>query len=94
MSNRDLAKIQIDVLPDSAVDRVIEFISYQLFIIGHKADEMPSQMKAPTAIENQARAKTWAELDAIIESMDELPAFEDFTKADYGRNVIDFCEIQ
>ena len=86
VSNRDLAKMQIDVLPDSAVDRVIEFISYQLFIIG--------QEKVSTDIENKARAKTWAELDTIIESMDELPAFEDFAKADFGRDVINFCEVQ
>ena len=34
MSNRDYAKIQIDSLPDNAVEKVIEFISFQRFSLG------------------------------------------------------------
>ena len=34
MSSRDYAKTQIDALPESAVERVIEFISFQRFSLG------------------------------------------------------------
>ena len=33
-SNRDYAKTQIDALPDNAVEKVIEFISFQRFSLG------------------------------------------------------------
>ncbi|MCL1819060.1 MAG: hypothetical protein FWG36_00225 [Oscillospiraceae bacterium] len=34
MSNRDYAKIQIDTLPESALEKVIEFISFQRYSLG------------------------------------------------------------
>ena len=34
MSNREYAKTQIDILPDGAVERVIEFISFQRYSLG------------------------------------------------------------
>ena len=34
MSDRDYAKTQIDILPDNAVERVLEFISFQRFSLG------------------------------------------------------------
>ena len=34
MSNREYAKTQIDTLPDGAVERVIEFISFQRYSLG------------------------------------------------------------
>jgi len=34
MSGRDYVKTQIDILPDDAVEKVIEFISFQKFNIG------------------------------------------------------------
>jgi len=34
MSIRDYAKTQIDVLPDSALAKVIEFITFQRFTLG------------------------------------------------------------
>jgi len=34
MSTRDFAKTQIDVLPDSAVEKVLEFITFQRFSLG------------------------------------------------------------
>ena len=34
MSDRDYLKTQIDTLPEDVVEKVIEFISFQKFIIG------------------------------------------------------------
>ncbi|MDR3288622.1 MAG: hypothetical protein LBT22_04280 [Peptococcaceae bacterium] len=34
MSNRDYAKAQIDALPEMAVEKVIEFISFQKYRLG------------------------------------------------------------
>ena len=34
MSDRDYVKIQIDALPDSVIERLKEFIAYQMFILG------------------------------------------------------------
>ena len=34
MSNRDFIRTQIDVLPDNIVDKVQDFIAYQLFTLG------------------------------------------------------------
>jgi hypothetical protein len=34
MSNREYAKTQIDILPDNAVEKVIEFISFQRYSLG------------------------------------------------------------
>ena len=34
MSDREYAKTQIDTLPDKAVERVIEFISFQRYSLG------------------------------------------------------------
>ena len=34
MSNRDYAKTQIDALPESVVDKVLEFISFQFYTLG------------------------------------------------------------
>lgn len=34
MSNREYARSQIDILPDSAVDKVIEFILFQRYALG------------------------------------------------------------
>ncbi|MDR2600371.1 MAG: hypothetical protein LBC73_08855 [Oscillospiraceae bacterium] len=34
MSSREYAKTQIDVLPEDVVEKIIEFISFQLFSIG------------------------------------------------------------
>jgi len=93
MNNRDFAKTQIDALPDSAVDRVVEFISYQLFILGQKTGSAP-RGDAPTDSKTKTRAEIWAELNAVIASMDELPAFENFPRADFGRDLINFGEVQ
>jgi len=34
MSSRDYAKTQIDTLPDRAVEKIIEFISFQRYSLG------------------------------------------------------------
>jgi hypothetical protein len=34
MSNREYAKIQIDVLPDSVIEKILEFITFQRFSLG------------------------------------------------------------
>ena len=34
MSNRDYIKMQIDTLPDGAIEKIIEFIAYQKFALG------------------------------------------------------------
>ena len=34
MSNRDYVKMQIDVLPDGIIERIVEFIAYQKFALG------------------------------------------------------------
>jgi hypothetical protein len=34
MSNRDYAKAQIDILPDGAIEKVLEFISFQKYSLG------------------------------------------------------------
>jgi hypothetical protein len=34
MSSRDYAKLQIDTLPDGAVEKVIEYISFQRYTLG------------------------------------------------------------
>ena len=34
MSNRDYIKMQIDTLPDGAIEKIIEFIAYQKFTLG------------------------------------------------------------
>ena len=34
MSNREYIKLQIDSLPDSAVEKIVEFIAYQKFTLG------------------------------------------------------------
>ena len=34
MTNRDYVKMQIDTLPDNAIEKLIEFISFQKFSLG------------------------------------------------------------
>jgi hypothetical protein len=34
MSNRDYAKAQLDALPDGAIEKVLEFISFQKYSLG------------------------------------------------------------
>ena len=34
MSNRDYAKTQIDAMPESAVEKIVEFISFQRYSLG------------------------------------------------------------
>jgi len=34
MSSREYVKMQIDLLPDNAVERVIEFMAFQMFSLG------------------------------------------------------------
>jgi hypothetical protein len=34
MSSRDYAKAQIDILPDDAIEKVLEFISFQRYSLG------------------------------------------------------------
>ena len=34
MSNRDFVKNQIDILPDSAIEKIQTFISFQLYSLG------------------------------------------------------------
>ena len=79
MSNRDIVKTQIDVLPDSAVDKVIEFISFQLYILGMTNDTKP--------------LNTWSQLDTLVAQLDVLPDFADFPRCDNERKLIDFAEV-
>jgi len=39
MSNRDYVRMQIDTLPDSVIDKVHEYIAFQLFTLGAYQDE-------------------------------------------------------
>jgi hypothetical protein len=34
MTNRDYAKAQLDILPDKAIEKIIEFISFQKYRFG------------------------------------------------------------
>ena len=86
MSKRDLAKIQIDVLPDSAVDKVIEFISFQLYTLGLVWD----------AATIQESLSAWGEFDRIVaESADENDLLNDaaFARNATGRSLINFGEV-
>ncbi len=39
MTNRDYAKAQLDALPENAIDKVLEFISFQKYSLGlHDSD--------------------------------------------------------
>ena len=81
MGNREYVKTQIDVLPDSAVDQVIDYVSYLLFSIRTGSNKVDTTIKT-----NQ---NTWAELDNIISQMDELPRVEDFPRCEFGRELVD-----
>ena len=50
MNNRNYAKIQIDALPDSVVEKVIEFISFQKYSLGlfYSDDEYLSSIPGMT----------------------------------------------
>ena len=86
MSNRDFAKTQIDVLPDSAVDKVIEFISFQIYSLGLTGN----------VVNVQDVVNTWAEFDRIVaESSDEDELLNDeaFARNSGGRELISFSEV-
>lgn len=47
MSNREYAKAQIDTLPEIAVEKVIEFISYQKYSLGLYDNETDYLLSVP-----------------------------------------------
>ena len=83
MSKRDIAKTQIDLLPDSAVEKVVEFISFQLFSLGLVTNDTTFN-KNPN---------TWSELDTIISQMDVLPSLDDYPRCDIGRDIVDLAGV-
>jgi len=85
MSNREYVKTQIDILPDSAVDKVTEFISFLIYTL----EVVPDGAETPVL----EHANTWGELDRVVSQMDELPRFEDFPRSDFGRWLISFNEV-
>ena len=95
MSNRDFAKIQIDVLPDSAVDKVIEFMSFQLYSLGITTDGTNALQTTHRPVESDQKvSSTWDKLDEVISHMDILPDFADFSRCDNERKLIDFAEVK
>ncbi|MDR2599605.1 MAG: hypothetical protein LBC73_04955 [Oscillospiraceae bacterium] len=85
MSNRDFAKTQIDALPDSAIDKVTDFISYLFFSLGVTGSRVDSA--------KQKKTNTWDKLDVVVSQMDELPCLEDFLRCDIGRGLISIEEV-
>ena len=75
MSNRDYVKTQIDILPDSAVDKVTEFISFLIYTLEVVRDHVDVPVSE--------HADTWGDLDRVVSQMDELPRFEDFPRSDF-----------
>ena len=41
----------------------------------------------------QEKPDTWADLDALVDSMPELPRFEDFPQGTLGRDLINFERV-
>ena len=86
MSKRDYAKTQIDVLPDSALDKVLEFISFQIYSLGLTA----------VVANGQDETNAWDEFDRIVtESSDEneLLSADAFARIASGRELINFREV-
>ena len=47
MTTREYAKTQIDTLPDGAIDKIIEFISFQRYSLGLFDDDTEYLMSVP-----------------------------------------------
>jgi hypothetical protein len=47
MSNIDYVKTQLDLLPESAIEKIIEFISFQRFTLGLYDDDTDYLMSVP-----------------------------------------------
>jgi hypothetical protein len=49
--NREYAKTQIDILPESAIEKVVEFINFQRFTLGLYEDDTDYLMSIPGMVD-------------------------------------------
>jgi hypothetical protein len=87
MSNRDHIRIQIDTLPDIVIDKVYEFISFQLHSLKKTNIDAIEPIDETTG--------SWAEFDQIVaDSVDKNNLLDDiaFTRCAIDRELINFGE--
>jgi len=68
MTKRDYVKIQIDALPESVIERIIEFISFQKYNLGLHSNDTEYLVSIPGMVESIKAAAAESLQDGISAS--------------------------